>query len=234
MCFYFFRELLLWVYRRLYRLAPGFLMSTVFLGLQHWTFFSLCSLTLGHILASDVEEPELCQLLNAAMLQKKKQKGQRVWKGNMVSKSSGHSHESHANVFFLYWLMNSNHYTVKDVAVPLIALDLDRNLREEQQSWKQKVYISINTNCAVYSFETDHEIFVNRLATFFPHYALYIFSHFSLLWYGAANYPFVVAVRAALSPLPDRRPPCWKTTETTLLTCWVRPFNGLWNSILTI
>lgn len=166
------------------------------------------------------------------MLQKNNKKGQ-VWNEDMVSKSSGHSHESHATIFFIFIfeLMNCNHYTGEGCGSPLIALDWDRNEKNkgaEKNKTKNKVYISINTNCAVYSFETDHEILLIDLSQY-RHFFILLFTYsfffcISLLWYGAAKFPSDEVVRAALSLLPDRQPPCWKTTETSLLTCWVRRF----------
>lgn len=147
----------------------------------------------------------------------------------MVSKSSGHSHESHASVFFLlFLLMNRNHYTVKDVAVLWSHLTGIQNVPEgrtnELKTKKKKncVYILINTNCAVYSFETDHEILLidsSQYQHFFP-FLLCTFFRISLLWYGAAANYHVTAFSTSWTP-----PPCWKTTRASLLTCGVRPLN---------
>lgn len=58
--------------------------------------------------------------------------------------------------------MNCNHYTLKDVAVLQSHLTGTENVPERRKSElktnKKTVYISINTNCAEYSFEKDHEI----------------------------------------------------------------------------
>lgn len=87
----------------------------------------------------------------------------------------------------------------------------------ENKTHKNWVYISINTICAVYSFQTDHEILLTD-STLCSFLFVHLFASLSLIWccylsfwrrHNELHLTFLF-----FSLPPDRQPPC-RNTETS-------------------
>lgn len=125
--------------------------------------------------------------------------------------------------------MSCNHYTAKDVAVT----DPSPNEGRTSEQKSNRVYISINTNCAVCALKRTMRFLLIDFVTISTFLAS-LCSHMVLL---------VILITSRISLLPDRPPPCWKTTqniscplrgETLLILVCCFPKNKLiWKTITT-
>lgn len=190
MCFYFFRELLLWVYRRLYRLAPGFLMSTVFLGLQHWTFRPR-SRTLGLISAFyhqrrwhggtwTLLSSERCHVTKKKP-KKVKESEMMTWCQNPVGTAMNHMP---LFPFFNEWIVTTTPWRMwQSFDRTWLGWKTERTTRELRTK-KLSVYISSHQLCSIFFWNGPWD-FVNRLVTISKLFS-FRFVHFlhlsALIW----------------------------------------------------